>query len=415
MATNSAVFNQAATILNGIMQQATGRASIAAQNTSDFVATATTALSLGNEKIYNAIAAIIGRTLFDVRPYNRKFKGLEVTAAEYGAYTRKLAVADASFEDDPAYKWPVQYDSTETSNPTGDGQSVDMQKIKKADLLQTNFLGANVYSDHYTLFDGPENHNLKIAFSSPEELVRFFGMIVQNVKDRFEQSRETLARSTIVNFIGGIVDENDTNRVVHLLTEYNALCGLDEDSTPAAFTINTIYQPGNFAPFIKWVYSRISELSDRMEERSELYQTVVNSKHIMRHTPKAEQKLFLYAPAKAQIKSMVLADTYHDNLLNLAANESVGFWQSIKSPAAINVKSSRIGSNGAVTVASSAISKSNVFGVLMDKAAAGCAFMDSRIVAAPYNAAGLYQTFWLHEVQKCWNDHTEKGIVFLLD
>lgn len=419
MATNDMIFNQASTILNSIMQQATGQASLTATDTSSFVTVAQTLLKTGYDKVYTAISQVLSRTLFSIRPYTRKFNGIEVPGDVFGNHVRKLALADTAYRDNDPHKYPVHWDSTQTA-PSGNGSSVDQQIIAKSVPLQTNFYGTNVYEDAYTLFDD----NLEVAFSSPEELVRFVSMISQNIMDKLEQSRETLARNTVVNFIGGLLDENDSNRVVHLITEYNTLCGYEdveadaEAGTPAVveeLTPETVYRPENFAPFMRWVYSRIAQICANMTERSEMYQTVVNSTHVMRHTPYQDQRIFLYAPARYQSEMMALADTYHDNYLKLAVTETVNFWQGIKSPDSINVKPGRIKSDGSVTVPTNAISKSGVFGVICDREAMGYSVIKSSINPAPYNGRGRYQTYWLHEMCKQWNDHTEKGVVLLLD
>lgn len=421
MATNDMVFNQAATILNSLMQQATGQASLTATDTSSFVTTAQTLLKTGYDKVYNAISQVLSSTLFSVRPYTRKFNGIEASASMFGNHVRKLAIADTAFVDSDPYQWPVHYDSTNHAlNPTGNGESVDQQAIRKSEILQTNFYGTNVYEDSYTIFD----NNLEVAFRSPEELVQFMTAISQNMLDKVEHSRETLARAVLCNYIGGLVDEANSNRVVHLITEYNTLCGYEdveadaEAGTPAVveeLTPETVFRPENFGPFMKFVYSRIAQICANMTERSELYQTVVNSKHVMRHTPYQDQRIFIYAPARYQTEMMALADTYHDNYLKLAPTETVNFWQSIKTPSDITVKPGRIGTSGSVTIAASAVSVEGVFGLIVDKEALGYTVLNSSIKPAPYNARGEYQNFWLHEMQKCWNDHTEKGVVLLLD
>lgn len=404
MPTNEMIINQASTILNSIMHQATGQTAGALTNTADFVSVATTVLKNGFDPVYDAINQVLSKTILSIRPYTRKFKGLEMDSARFGNHVRKLAIADRDFTDDDAWKWPVGYDA-DNDNPTGDGESVDQQKIRKSEVLQTNFYGVNVYEDAYTIFD----RQLEVALSSPEELVAFTNMITQNMVDKFEQSREALARATLVNFMGGIIDENNSDRVVHLLTEYKAVCGL------SSLTDKTVWQPANLPGFVKWLYARIGEISQKMSERSEMFQTVVHDKHVMRHTPINRQKIYLLSTYENQIRAGVLADTYHDNYLNFGDHESVGYWQTIKAPGTINVTCSRIASTGNVTTASAAVNKTAVLGVLFDEDAAGYSVINHSIKPAPYNARGEYQNFWLHETQKCFNDHTEKGVVLLMD
>lgn len=403
MPANELDFNQVATILNAIQQQATGVNSIAPVDGASFAQSAQTTLKAGYEQVYRAISIVLGRTIFSIRPYNRKFNGMEFTDAMFKLHTRKLQIADGEFEDNDTIEYPVHYDDDETPI-TGNGKAVDQQIIKKADILQTNFYGMNSYADHYTLFD----EQLEVSFQSVDEFSRFIQMIITNVSNMFEQSRESFARATIANLIGGVYAINDSNRIIHLLSEYNTLTGL-------SLTVQTVYQPDNFAPFMRWCYSRIAAITSLFTERSEMFQQVVNSKHIMRHTPYEDQRVYLYAPAQYQIEMQVLADTFHDNYLRLADTETVNFWQAIQNPSQINIKPVYIGANGAVTSPESAVQLSNVFGVICDREAAGYTVVKSTIKPAPYNARADYQNFWLKDYQKSFVDHTEKSVILLLD
>ena len=402
MPTNTMTFNQIATVLNAIQQQVTGQSAIAPTNTADFVTAANTVLQTGYEPVINAISQILSRTIFSIRPYERKFGIVEVNESNYGNHVRKLSIADRPVDEDSGYKWPVAYDATQTP-PTGDGQSVDDQVLKKTQILQTNFYGKNVFQDHYTIF----MEQLDSAFTGPDQFGSFLAMVTQNMVDKLEQCRESMGRMTVANFIGGLIDENANDRVVHLLSEYNSLTGL-------SLTVQTLMQPSNYKAFVQWAYARILTISDLMTERSQAMQTVVNGLPIMRHTPKANQKMMIYAPASNMMTTMAVADVYHDELLRMGAYETVNFWQSIQTPDTIQVTPGRIGANGAV-VTGNAVNQANVFGVLFDEEALGYAAFDQRSVPSRLNGRGRYQNIWFSEIQRLWNDHSEKGVVFLLD
>ena len=402
MPTNTMTFNQIATVLNAIQQQVTGQSAIAPTNTADFVSVANTVLQTGYEPVINAISQILSRTIFSIRPYERKFGIVEVNESNYGNHVRKLSIADRPVDEDSGYKWPVAYDAGQNP-PSGDGQSVDDQILKKPQILQTNFYGKNVFQDHYTIF----MEQLDSAFTGPDQFGSFLAMVTQNMVDKLEQCRESMGRMTVANFIGGIIDENNSDRIVHLLTEYNTLTGL-------SLTAQTVMQPANYRAFVQWAYARILTISGMMTERSQKYQTVVNGLPIMRHTPRDRQKMMIYAPASYEMTTMAVANTYHDRLLQMGAYETVNFWQSIQTPDTIQVTPGRIGANGAV-VAGNAVNQANVFGVLFDEEALGYAAFDQRSVPSRLNGRGRYQNIWFSEIQRLWNDHSEKGVVFLLD
>lgn len=400
---NDLTFNQIATILNSICAQATGQAQITPTNTSDFVAVATTTLKAGYEEVYKAISTVLGRTIFSMRPYYAKLRGMQVTDGMFKLHTRKLQLSDNTFDDNQSVQWPITYDATQTP-PLGDGESVDMQKIKKAKPLQTNFYGTNTFQDHYTIFD----HQIDVAFSSPDELGMFWSMILQNITDRFEQARENLARGILSNMAGACAALNDGGRVIHLLTEYNTRTG-------QSLTTTTVYDPANFPGFVRWAFGRISALSSLMTERSSKFQTTITGSPIMRHTPVERQRLYIYAPEEMQMRANVLSTTFHDNFLRLADHEMLNFWQSIDTPDGINVVPGYIASNGAATVHGSAVTFTGLFGILMDEEAGGYATVKTTLKPAPYNAAGDYQNFFLKEYNKVYMDNTEKIILLVLD
>lgn len=402
MAVNDMTFNQASTILNAIVHQATGQSVIAPTNTYEFVTTAQTALKTGYDPIMSSISNVLTRTIFSIRPFSRKFRGMEYNESRWGMHVRKLSIADRDTDNDNGYTYPAGYDAGQ--NPAdGTGRSVDQQILKKPEILQTNFYGASVIQDHYTIF----RDQVEGAFRGPDELMSFVSMTVQNMSDKLEKYREEYARGTLANWIGAILDENQNARVVHLLSEYNTLTGL-------SLTAQTVYQPSNFAPFMRWVYSRVASISAMMEERSEMFQTVVNGKHVMRHTPARSQRVYLYAPAQFQTSAQVLADTYHENYLKMADNETVNFWQSIETPDSVSVTPSYIGQNGAV-VTGSAVEQAGIFGAIMDEEACGYSVVKADSAPAPYNARGRYQNTFFNMELKNFNDLTEKGVVLLLD
>lgn len=391
MAVNDLTFNQLSTVLNSIVQQATGQKAQQVTNTAEFVSVAQTALKTGYDPVLQAVSQVLSRTIFSIRPYTRKFGGLMVSNQQFGNIVRKLNIADKDWENDSRFE-------------LADGSGVDMYKVNKPTILQTNFYGANVFEKSLTIF----KDQLDCAFSSPDEFGRFVSMTMTNASDMIEQAHENLARATLANFIGGKIS-GDTASVIHLLTEYNTITGL---TTP--LTAETVYQPANFKPFMQWVYSRVASLSSLMTERTQKFHINVTGKEISRHTPVNKQKVYLYAPARYQTETMVLADVYHDNFLRMADNETVNFWQSIDKPDAINVQPVYLQTDGTLKTGE-ALNKANIFGVMFDEEAAGYTVVNQWSAPTPFNVKGGYSNIFWHFTDRYWNDFTENGIVLLLD
>lgn len=375
--------------LNAIILQATGKTNLGAIS-NNFVSVATTALGIAPDDLLNAISQVISRTIFSIRPYNRKFAGLFVDNMKWGNHVRKINIGDKDWEQN------VSYDLT-------DGQSIDADIVSKPDILQTNFYGQCVYSKHYTIF----RDQLNIALQNEEEFERFYTMLVQNTMDMIEQCHENTARSTIANLIGGKV-KGDTSNVIHLVTEYNVVTGLKLDSA-------TVKKPENFVPFYKWAFSRIKTISGLMTERSLQYHINVTGHNIMRHTPVQNQRLYLYTPEMNNVESSVFSSVFNEQYLKMMDYEGVNFWQSIKTPMEINVQARYMLPTGAITIDSEGTATSNILGVLMDEEAAGITTYGARTATTPYNARGEYMNVWWHFNDRYWNDFTENAVVFLLD
>lgn len=388
-------FNDAAVLLNSIVSQATGKTGITPTNLQDFVSVGTTALSMGVDPLMQSITQILSRTIYSVRPYSEKFSGLRADALKWGNHVRKLAIADSDWDTDGRY-----YEAPGDFLDNGD--SVDMYRIKKPTVLQTNFYGQNVVERSVTVF----RDQLDVAFSSPDELMRFISMIMQNVSDQLAQARESTARMALANFIGGKALIAGNN-VIHLIDAYNSATG-------QTLTNVTVNDPANYATFIRWVYGFVKTISDRMTERSVAYQQNVTGKAISRHTPKARQKFYISAPDINRMDAEVLSITFNDERLNLGEVESVGYWQSIDDPRKVSVSPAYMGTDGAI-VNGAATVVDNIFGLLFDEEAIMVQSVNEWSAPTPFNAKGGYtNTFW-HQSNRYLNDFTEKGVLFLLD
>ena len=389
MSVNSMNIEQAYSLLVSIHNQVTGNTSLAATDVSDFVSVATQTLQAGYDAVIGAISQVVGRTLIAVRPYSRKFPGLEVDNARWGGITRKISYAD---------RGPVADDTYIMT----DGSPVDQYTVRTPKVMETRYYGAAAYDGYYTIF----TKQLDQAFTSPEAFGAFMSGLMTHFSNEREQWLEDGARMIVMNMITAKKDANID--IIHLLTEYNAATGL-------SLTATTVMQPANFPAFVKWMYGRVSEISSLMTERSELFQLKQTGFDIYRHTPLADQRLYMLAGFLEQMTAGVLADTYHDNLLRYGNVEAVNFWQSIKSPDAINAKPVYIDAAGAVKKAASAVSMTKVLGVLFDRDAMGYNLQDDTLVASPYNAAGQFYNLFAHVRMQYQNDLTEKVAVLCLD
>lgn len=387
---NTLTIEQTSAVLNDVLAQVTGSKTIGTVTPENFVSVATTVLKQDYDVTLKAISQVLSRTIFSVRPYTRKFKGMEADSIRYGNHVRKLNLSDLPFEDDQRYTLE-------------DNTSVDMYKVRKPKVLQVNMYGQETFQTHYTVF----RDQLDVAFSSMEEFGRFLAMVAQNLSDTIEQAHESLARATVANFINGKV-KGDAPNVIKLVTVYN-------DMTGATLTPDTVKQPQNFVPFVKWMYGYISSISSLLTERTVKYHINVTDHEIARHTPASMQSLYLYSPELNNIRTSVLSDVFNPDFLKLAYTEQVNFWQSIDTPMSINNKPEYLLPDGTTKVEAEAVVTSNVFGLMCDVEAMGYTVVNQWTATTPFNAAGGYSNIYFHFTDRYWNDFTENAVVFLLE
>lgn len=393
MAANTLSFNAIATILNQIVTEATGKAVITPTTGNDFVTVANTGLLAGYDNLMGAISQVLSRTIISNRPYSRKFKGMEADSIRWGNHVRKINYVDRQWDDGSRL-------------PITNGVAVDDQAPVLDDVVQTNFYGQNDYEIQWTLY----SNQLDVAFKNADEFGAFISGKLQNISDMVEQKHEALARGTMANLIGGIIDIGNTNQVIHLLSEYNSVTGM----TPA-LTIQTVYDPANYPAFIKWVYGRIAKAAAMMTERSQIFHQNITGHEINRHTPYEKQLVYLFGGNRYEIEARVLADAFHDNYLKLADTETVNYWQAITSPDTIQIEPVYMKADGSLETAGAAVNQSHVFGVISDVEAMGYTVVNQRTTSAAYNGKGEYQNFWMKFTDRYWNDFTENAIVLLLD
>lgn len=389
---NELNFKQVSALLTYLVNQATGQSILTPTNTSEFVSVATKAIKNGVDPVMSAITRMVSRTIFSIRPYSEKFKGLRVSSERWGNIVRKLNIADGAYIDDTSFALPE------------DGQSVDMYKLRRPNILQTNFYGANVFSIERSYF----REQLECAFTGPEELASFYSMVTGNIMDMIETAHENLKRATLSNLIGGIVKGGGAEQVVHLLTEYNAKTG-------GKYTAVTIMAPDVYPDFMKFVYARIATVSSLLTERLQLHHINVTGKAITRHTPYENQRLYMYAPAMYESTARAIADTYHDTFLRYADHETVNFWQGVETPDTIKVVPSYLKADGTITTPSEAVSVPKVFALLCDEEACGMTVCNEWSATSPLNISGGYYNVAWHFTDRFWNDFTENAVVFTMD
>lgn len=389
MSVNLMTIEQANAIMTEVYEQATGQAAVTPVDASNFVSVAQTTLRTGYDTVMAAISQVLTRTIFSIRPYTGRMRGVEVDNDRWGAITRKLNFLDT----------PIEADQRLTLT---DGQSIDPWKVQKPKALQTNFYGANQYQKHITIF----RDQLDVAFSSAEEFNRFISGVMQNVMDQLEMIRENEARLALLNMIAARHAMAVPGTLVNVLDGYNAETGV------TAANFEDLFSQDNIGGFTKYLYSKIKTDSDMMENRSILYHANITDKEVMRHTPKSFQKLYMPASMFNKVDANVLSVTFNQEFLQLDAKETVPFWQEQRTPYEVDFKGVVMNPATGAYEDMSAAQNLNCVGLLYDRDALGIVRKSTWMEASPFNPAGGYYNLFWHVTFQSWNDLTENAIIY---
>lgn len=383
-------------LMNAVVSQATGRTDLAVVDTTTFASVGEIVLRTGTENTLNAISAVIGKTIFSVRPYKGKLESLRVGQQRWGGQVRKIInlYDEAEKSDD----WNTDL----AQNALDDGNSVDMYKIRKPKAIQLNFYGTKVLQKHITRF----RDQLSLAFHSEDEFIRFIDSVMVEFSNEIELLNEAESRTTLLNFMAGISSMGLTE--VDLVAEYNNEYGTQYTRAQLLSTY--------IESFMKFVAAEIKIYSGRLTDMSTLYHAnLTGYNKIMRHTPKERQKMVMYEPIFIKTQAEVYSGLFNPEYLDIGSFEGVNYWQSQSTPTAINVKPNILDvATGASKDAELAVELNYVLGILFDEEACGVMPQFDYSSTTPFNSAGGYYNMYMHWRFNSYCDYTENAVLFVL-
>lgn len=382
-------------LINAISAQSVGASGLTATDTSSFIKVAEAIMQTGVESTMNALAYVLGRTIFSIRPYSSKLASLERDPERWGMITRKITYLMMGAVS--SQNWNTQLDGTQLA----DGASVDPFEINGVKTIQFNIPGAETLETKYTQF----MNQLRVALRSEAEFVEFFNGLGRHILNMIEKQKESKSRAVLANFIAGKVAMD--NGVRDLVYDFNVAFGT---SYTREQLLTTYAQD-----FWKFVAAEIKTDSERLTNMSvSNHCSLTGYDPIVRHTPVERQKLVVYGPAFNAQKAYVFSTLFNPEYLNISTTEELTHWQAEDYPASINVKPSIFNTTtGEANAALAAVSIPYVLGVLFDEEALGI-MPKFESAGSIYNPHGDYTNFVWHWLYKSYCDYTENGIVYVL-
>lgn len=414
-------------LMNALVKQATGQQSVTATDTSSFVSAGELVMATGTENVLNALSILIGRTFMAVRPYGAKLQ--LINAINTGMYTNRMRkisfyakdAQPAGFVNTDLYTNLADGYTNGQNTPASPNSTKSMWEQNQAVPLECHMGGQSVWSDSITIYE----EALKVAFRGPDEFISFVNGIMTERENDIESQKEAFNRMTMLNAIAGRMDMTDNgdipNGAINLTAGFNARFGTSYTSAQ----LRTTY----LSDFLAYMVSTIKQYSNLMEHRTAAFHwspaKTVNgvSYTLLRHTPKDRQKLVLYRPLIIESEAEVLPEIFHDGLLRIENYEGVDYWQgltgTLTNNPAINVtpaipEADSTDAAFGTQVAGSAVAQDYIVGFLFDEDALMVDYQFEGSYTTPLEARKLYRNLWFHYSKNAINDFTENGIVFYM-
>lgn len=348
----------------------------------------------GVEPFYKALANRIGKMLFVARAYRGQLPSILKDAWEFGSILGKVQAELIDAKENEAWKL-VQ------------GASYDPYVVNLP-VVSSKFYNKMVTFELDITY--PEDQ-IKQSFKSADEMVRFTSMLETMVNNSMELKIDTLVRTTLCNFIGGLLmDETDNGasaRVVHLLTTYNTLAGTSLTQEQALINKG----------FLQYAVATMLLAKSRISNYSKAF----NIGHKARHTPADLLHVVILDEFASKAQTHLESDTFHNELVKLPKYEEVSYWQGTGTSFALADVSKVAGhvaytteEDGKISESTGDVNKPYVIGVMFDNDALGV-LQPKRKVKTAYNPKGEYFNEFHKWDSRYFNDFNENGIVFLLD
>lgn len=401
-------------LMNLLVKEATGQdATIQAVDSSTFVSAGETVLATGTENVLNALSLVLGRTFMAVRPYNAKLALINaVNTGEYAHRMRKISFY--SREAQASGDWNTQL-YTNLADGFTNGQNIDdgtaqstksMWEQNQPVPLEMNFAGQSVWEDSTTVYE----YQLQQAFRSEADFAEFVGGIMTERGNDIESQKEAFNRMTLLNFMAGVYDLNQSGSVVNLTAEFNTEFGTAYTSAQ----LRTTY----LKEFCMFLASRIKIDSDMLTNRSQKAHWVPAKEGytLLRHTPKDRQRLMLYNPLMIKTQAYVFPELFNEQYLKMDNYEGVMFWQNENDPSAIKVTPAIPDTTGltGTQTAGDTVTLDYVVGMLYDVDALMIDYQLERSATTPLEARKGYRNLWWTFSKNAINDFTENAIIYIM-
>ena len=396
-------------VMNALARQATAQADIAVVDHESFIDAGTKVLATGTENVLGSIARTIAQVVVASRKYNGKF-GL-ISASENQFNTRKAKISYYAADNEASGAFNTDLYNTNIADGETDASGIgSMWEQKLPKVLERFFLSEAAWDKHYTY----PMVQLQSAFNDESTFIRFMNGMVTEIENDIETTLESRNRALVADRIAGVYLQHANGVLgdetcVDMTAYFNDKCG-------TSYTRDEILQE-HLTEFLELWVAKIKIDSDRLEERTAKYhnpETITESGidyNILRHSPKAMQKMFYYGELFTEAKARVLPEIFNPQYLNAENGEAVTYWQSSKDADRMKIQCKPALPEGAE---SENVELDYVIGIIFDTDAIQSINQFEGAFQTPINARKLYYNVWYHYKFGAIQDYTENSIIYYL-
>lgn len=301
-----AIVNQIAEIVNDAYKDALGVSNAALpRSTTDFVSMGDT-LNANNayDLWYGSLVNRLSKTIYSVRRYSAKRRGVLRDETEWGAFKQKVHYNLLDASDNPAYKIPQISGNTRTYNQSS---PYDVSGTLGVKVLMFGGQGT------WTIEVVRPMEQIKTAFTGAAEMAAFIDGIYVYIENSYEvqiEAIEALADNTAIARC--LVKGKKRN----LLADYN-------NTLPAGATALTAAQALTDPDFLRFASKEINDTIGFLEDMSVLF----NEGGLPKFTPRDRVVVEMLHQFTSASSTYLQSNTFHDELVALPNFIDINKWQ----------------------------------------------------------------------------------------
>lgn len=398
-------------IMNALARQATAQEDISVVDHQSFIDAGTKTLATGTENVLNSIARTIAYVVIQSRPYKGKFGLIAATENQFNTRKAKISFYAADNSESGAFNTDLNTNIADGNGETSGAGSMWEQKLPK--VVERFFLSEAVWDKFYTT----PMVQLQNAFNDEATFVRFMNGYMTEISNDIESTIESRNRALVADRCAGIYLQANAvspklgkETCVNMVDYFNEKCGTN-------YSREEILTK-HLTEFLELWVAKIKIDSDRLEERSALYHdplTITESGvdyNVLRHSPKANQKMFYYGELFTEAHARVLPEIFNPQYLDAKAGEAVTYWQSNKPEDRMKIACKPALPDGAT---SENVELDYVIGLIFDTDAIQSINQFNGAFTTPVNARKLYTNTFYHYKFGSIQDYTENSILYYME